>query len=178
MSNPKRPANPGTSALLGDLESIRSLLQPPDGEEPEDEVPDDEVPLLEDVVHGGVSVNESFLSGEGDFTASEDSSGLNEDLFKALLSDDWRDSARDLLDQARAAIEQHQNEWTPAHTDELNQALKVRIDETLQAWLRDLVQSRMDDLRATLLAAMEREIEDVVSARLLDQNSNEDRRGV
>lgn len=178
MSNPKRPGNPGTSALLGDLESIRSLLQPPDAGDADDDVPDDEVPLLEDVVHGGVSLNESFLSGEGDFDPGREGSGLDDDLFKALLSDDWRDSARDLLDHARAAIEQHPDEWTPAHTDELNQALKVRIDETLQAWLRDLVQSRMDDLRATLLAAMEREIEDVVSARLLDQNSNEDRRGV
>ena len=69
-----------TSGLLGDLESIRTLLeQPGDGDSGQAPDPgggppaedsgrrDDDVPLLEDVVHGGVSLNETFLGGQGDF---------------------------------------------------------------------------------------------------------------
>jgi hypothetical protein len=179
MSDRKPSSNSRTSALLGDLESIRSLLQPPEGADHDlpDDADDEDVPLLEEVVHGGVSVNESFLSGEGDFDESGESSGLNDDLFKALLSDQWRESARDMLDQARATIEQHQREWTPQHTDELNEALKVRIDQTLQAWLRELVHDHLDDLRATLLTTMSREIVDLIAERLTDPD-NEDRSGV
>jgi len=134
------------------------------------------VPLLEDVVRGGVSVNESFLSGEGDFQESEEASGLNEEIFKALLSDEWRESARALLDQARDAIEQHQTEWTPAHTDELNSALKVRIDETVQTWLMDAVRRHVDELRGVLLDALSDEISVTIdrqfNRRAFDEDSD------
>ena len=106
-----------TSGLLGDLESIRTLLeQPGDGDSGQAPDPgggppaedsgrrDDDVPLLEDVVHGGVSLNETFLGGQGDFEIDAGDSGLNEDVFKALLSDEWRESARELLDQAAALV--------------------------------------------------------------------------
>ncbi|MEQ8857728.1 MAG: hypothetical protein RIC56_03700 [Pseudomonadales bacterium] len=171
MSNGKRQPGRNASGLLGDLESIRSLLEEPDGLPPEqrevkdsDDAPaparegDEDVPLLEDVVHGGVSVNETFLAGEGDFQEAPGASGLNDEIFKALLSDEWRESARALLDQAREAIEQHQTEWTPEHTDELNAALKVRIDETVQNWLREVVQSRAEELRQALLKGLSEQI--------------------
>ncbi len=155
----------GASGLLGDLESIRTLLdedRAADADAPAEDR-DDDVPLLEDVVRGGVSVNETFLSGEGDFAETADADpGLNEEIFKALLSDEWRQSAREMLDQARAAIERHQNDWTPEHTDELNAALKVRIDETVQRWLQEVVQSRMDELRKALLAAVGAELDAMV----------------
>lgn len=178
MTDDKRKSGGQTSGLLGDLESIRSLLEeaePADGAPADDEPAadpagkqaapsggDEDVPLLEDVVHGGVSINETFFSGEGDFRDSAEASGLNEDVFKALLSDEWRESARELLDQARDAIEQHQTEWTPAHTDELNEALKVRMDETLQQWLREALASRVDELRHTLLMALSDEIQQTI----------------
>lgn len=172
MSDRERPSGSHSSGLLGDLESIRSLLE----ENAADPAPagDDEVPLLEDVVHGGVSINETFVSGEGDFDTSDDTSGLNEDIFKALLSDEWRESARELLDEARAAIEQHQTEWTPEHTDELNAALKVRIDETMQHWLRDLVASRIDDLRRELLTAMSEQIRATIDEQFQHDSPHED----
>jgi len=178
MTDDKRKSGGQTSGLLGDLESIRSLLEaaePADGAPADDESAadlagkqaapsggDEDVPLLEDVVHGGVSINETFFSGEGDFQDSAEASGLNEDVFKALLSDEWRESARELLDQARDAIEQHQTEWTPAHTDELNEALKVRMDETLQQWLREALASRVDELRHTLLMALSDELQQTI----------------
>ncbi len=181
-----------TSGLLGDLESIRTLLEQPGDTEPEpspgtdrdadDQTAasgpgagqggDDEVPLLEDVVHGGVSLNETFLGGQGDFQLGTDDTGLNEDVFKALLSDEWRDSARELLDQAREAIERHQTDWTPEHTDQLNEALKVRIDTTLQQWLREALASRVDELRQTLLTALSEEIRTTIDKQF--NSSHED----
>lgn len=163
MSGDRREGDEHSSGLLGDLESIRNLLD--EGERAEGEPDDRDVPLLEDVVHGGVSVNETFLAGEGDFAETDGPSGLDEEVFKALLSDDWRDSARELLEEARAVIERHQTEWTPAHTDELNQALKVRIDRTLQRWLQDLVQSRVDELRTVLLEAVSAELRGTVESQ-------------
>jgi hypothetical protein len=188
MSNDKPKPGTNTSGLLGDLESIRSLLEdeishedPPSRAEPEPEPEPEEddadVPLLEDVVRGGVSVNESFLSGQGDFQESADASGLNEEIFKALLSDQWRESARTLIDQAREAIEQHQTEWTPEHTDELNAALKVRIDETVQQWLLDAVQRHIDDLRGSLLDALSAEIRATIDARFNQPSPDEDSDG-
>lgn len=185
-----------TSGLLGDLESIRTLLDEsedaasrPGGRAVAPRAPsrkefgrsrdggsdDDDVPLLEDVVHGGVSINETFLSGEGDFVEEGgEESGLNDELFKALLSDEWRESARELLDEARDVIEQYQGEWTAEHTEELNQALKARIDETLQQWLADLVRSRMDELRAELLQAVSEQIRITIEAQLDPSRPRED----
>lgn len=183
MSHQKDRSSSEASGLLGDLESIRTLLDEQDAdhaEEPEAagadpaEPPDDDVPLLEDVVHGGVSVNETFFSGEGDFIENDEASGLDDDIFKALLSDEWRDSARDLLDEARGVIEQHQTEWTPAHTDELNAALKVRIDQALEQWLHDLVQRHIGELRETLLQSVGAELEAAVRRQLDDPEAQED----
>jgi len=179
MSNKKQPPDEPTRGLLGDLESIRSLLDESEDEQARsaERAPDDDeadVPLLEDVVHGGVSVNETFLSGEGDFADTTGSSALNDEVFKALLSDEWRESARELLDQARAAIEQHQTEWTPKHTDELNHALKVRIDETVQTWLLEAVQSRIDDLRAELLRAVTEQLRVTIETQFNPTSTHED----
>jgi hypothetical protein len=172
MTDQKRPPGGNASGLLGDLESIRSLLE--ESEEAPARTGEDDVPLLEDVVHGGVSVNETFVSGEGDFADSDAASGLNEDVFKALLSDEWRESARELLDEARAAIEKHQTNWTPEHTDELNAALKVRIDETMQQWLREVVASRIDDLRRELLNAMSQQIRVTIDEQFNQNPPHED----
>lgn len=180
MNDEGQSSGKPTRGLLGDLESIRSLLEEEEqkkeaegkrpegrahGQEAAEPTGDDDVPLLEDVVHGGVSVNETFLSGQGDFEESEGSSGLNEEIFKALLSDEWRESARELLDEARSVIEKHQTEWTPAHTDELNQALKVRIDETVQQWLQQVVQERLHELRGELLGALNAEIQATIRSQ-------------
>ncbi len=196
MSDDQEKSIERTSRLLGDLESIRSVLDDerevaearsrPGGhshkeresargqtESAADDA-DEDVPLLEDVVQGGVSLHETFLSGEGDFEDVEGTSSLDDDMFKALLSDEWRESARDLLDQARAVIEKHQTEWTPAHTDELNQALKIRIDETVEQWLRQVIQERLDELRNELLEAMADELRATVSAQFAPTSKSHD----
>ncbi|MFW6092496.1 MAG: hypothetical protein ACODAC_00890 [Pseudomonadota bacterium] len=162
MSDHKRNAK--SDKLLGDLESIRTLLDEDAGDaSPESRdsaapagpaADDEDVPLLEDVV----GVNRTFVSRQQDFDAAAGDSGLDERLFEALLSDEWRESARDMLDEARAAVEQHQAEWTPEHTAQLNDALRTRIDRTVQRWLREVVESRMDELRRELLTAVSEQV--------------------
>jgi hypothetical protein len=175
VSDRRQPPAP-TSALLGDLESIRSLLAEQQAAEGQrDSMPDDEVPLLEDVVQGGVSVNEAFLSGESDFGESDSGSGLPDDIFQALLSDEWRESTDQLVEEARAELGNVRAE--PDTAEALNEALKLHVDETLQRWLRALVLSNIDDLRRELLEAVRQQLGETVATRFNEQSPEEDTDG-
>ena len=101
----------------------------------------------------GDALGDVRLSGSG--TAAEHHLRLSFDGPQAsfetaaegrLLGDKWKSSATDILTEARGAIEAHRNDWTPEDTDELNAALRVRIDETLTEWLKETVRARMDEL--------------------------------
>ena len=127
------------TSLVGDLESLRGLLN--------ETTP---APLLED---------------PGEFPARDDVTqrpakpdSLGDDTIKALLGDEWRQSADQILSAAREAIEHVSSDWSPQHTTELNEALRVRIDATLEAWLEAAVRQHLEELRATLLAAIETEL--------------------
>lgn len=200
----RNPPSGSTSALLGDLESIRALLaeqqaaaqqaveqgasgsgtgtgtdeDDPAGDAhgaPQSGLADDEeVPLLEDVVQGGVSVSEAFLSGEGDFGDSDSASALRDDVFQALLSDEWRESADHLIGQARGALETAPALWSADDTEALNAALKIRVDETLQRWLRAAVLNGIDDLRRELLEAVRQQLAESISARFNETSPDED----
>jgi len=231
--NAKR-SDKGANALLGDLESIRTLLTEEEraaqGEaetaDPQDleaaqpsveaEKPgEDDVPVLDDVVdvaEGATDVDEPALNEAAEVPklepepgpdleqmpdveqasdpeqahetnqipateAEEPHIGLDDDMFNRLLGDDWRQAAAGLLDEARASIEAHSQQWTPQDTDELNEALQVRIDETLHRWLRRTVQERMDDLRAELLTAIGDQLAATVKQRFNDARSDEGKHG-
>lgn len=138
------------TSLVGDLESLRSLLN--------ETTP---APLLED---------------PGEFPARDDVTqrparpdSLGDDTIKALLGDEWRQSADQILSAAREAIEHVSSDWSPQHTTELNEALRLRIDATLEAWLETTVRQRIEELRATLLAAIETELA-TFTARLMQQD--------
>lgn len=176
--NPDNDREDSPDELLGDLESIKQLLD----EEEQAAAQAAEVPLLDDMVSGAYTLDESAsllsatpaLGGgkrtEGSHSpAGEEKEGkyLSEDLFEALLGDRWRSSASDILTEARGAIEAHRNEWTPEDTDELNQALRVRIDETLTEWLKETVRERMNELHAALLQTAEATIDEKIR-RLID----------
>ncbi len=120
------------TSLVGDLESLRSLL---------------------------------------DEAAPEQQGSFGDDTIKALLGDEWRESADQILATAREAIENVASKWSPQQTTELNQALRVRIDATLEDWLEVVIQQRLEDLRATLLAAIETEIS-AFTARLQQRDSD------
>jgi len=154
----QNPAEKSKDDLLDDLETIRSLLdkeqaQAAQGAQTDDESTATPVPLLDDVVGGGLGVDESPLTER---TATIDSQGgIDDDLFQALLGDAWKTSAAQMLKETRADIEANRETWAPENTDSLNEALRVRIDDTLRVWLQDLVRQNMLDLRNTLLSAID-----------------------
>jgi hypothetical protein len=153
------------NALLGDLESIRALLE---GEHEAAVAEDgDDVPMLEDMVDGALSINEGRLASR---TSMGDDGGagtsrLADETMRTLLGAEWRSSARQIVSDARAAVEDATGEqWSPEQADALNEALKVRIDATLDDWLTDVMYARIDDLRARLLRMLEGEIKQFTDA--------------
>lgn len=157
-----RPSSQGSDAqntLLGDLESIRSLLDVPDAQPVEEDGFD--VPTLEDMVEGALVVNESVLTSRSSFDDDEagGTPGLADDTIKALLGDEWRVAARQILADARTTVEDAGGAWSPQQSDALNESLKVRIDHTVDDWLVDTMHSRIEDLRARILAVLEQELQ-------------------
>jgi hypothetical protein len=157
---PQRDANVQDS-LLGDLESIRALLdRPADPAPPSDD--SDDVPVLEDMVEGAFTVNESVFTSRASFddgtAADTGKSGLADDTIKALLGDEWRAQARKILADARSTAEGSGAGWSAEQMNALNESLKVRIDRTLDDWLVEMMNSRIDDLRTRLLAVLETEL--------------------
>jgi hypothetical protein len=153
------------STLLGDLESIRSLLEMPEAPITDET---DDVPVLQDMVEGAFTVNESVLTSrssfEDDTVAGAGKSGLDDDTIKVLLGDEWRAGARKILADARTAVEGAGGTWSSTQLNTLNESLKVRIDHTLDDWLVEMMNSRIDDLRTRLLAILETEIEQFTRA--------------
>jgi hypothetical protein len=149
------------NSLLGDLESIRGLLDEATDSTPVGDESDD-VPVLEDMVEGAFTVNESVLTSRTSFDDGPSSgapkSGLADDTIKALLGDEWRGQARKILSDARSTVEGSGLDWSADQMNALNESLKVRIDRTLDDWLVELINSRIDDLRTRLLAVLENEL--------------------
>ena len=166
--------------LLGDLESIKDLLDEQQQRTASnlpssDDATEAGVPLLDDMIDGAYKLEErSFLTAAtpalGGGRGKQKNRYMSEDLFDALLGDEWKASASDILTEARGAIEAHRNQWSPDDTDELNDALRVRIDETLSVWLRKTISERMDELHTELLRAAESVINEKINT-LIEQRS-------
>jgi K+-sensing histidine kinase KdpD len=131
--------------LLGDLESLRSILDEEDELAPQD---DEAVPLLDDVVADAADAEEPSGAGPG---------GMDDDLFQALLSDDWRKSAAAIIEQAAAALGQA-DAWTPQEIAAIQRALRLEQNETLNQWISDALDRHADALRAELLEAFSGEL--------------------
>ena len=184
MSRRKAKQNP-QNALLGDLESIRTLLDDDeleDGDAPQPpapEVDDIDVPVLEDIVAEEVVAEEDAAANDAaadsDVADQEtETQGLNDDLFQALLSDEWRNSANEVLNQARNVIAEHRADWSPEETDTLNDALKVRIDQTIQGWMRGMVVTHIADLHETLLKELSDELKITIDNIIEQRNETTD----
>ena len=167
--------------ILDDLESIRDLLDEgevddtdskkaaSDETDADSRIRDDteSIPILDDVVDGGISINESPL---GRRTSIE---GANEAVFDtnaidALLGDEWRKSAAEILEATRADIEAARERWSPQDTDELNEALKIRIDQTVDHWLAEVLAAKIGELRTRLTDALKEEARALLEENLGD----------
>ena len=115
------------------------------------------------MVEGAFTVNESVLTSRTTFedgtAAGVGKSGLADDTIKALLGDEWRSAAGQILADARATVEAAGGIWSPQQTHALNDALKLRIDHTVDDWLTEMLHTRIEELRTRLLAVLEREME-------------------
>jgi hypothetical protein len=175
--DPTLQPEPPAEEILDDLESIKELLDEEEARLAEEsgEAP---VPLLDDLIDGGLTLEEQdyevVRSTLTDEPSPETESRLDNDLIDTLLGDEWKRAASDLLTQARGAIEANRNQWTPEHTDELNEALRVRIDATLSAWLRTKIRDHMDELHSELLHAAETAIIDRIALLTEEQESGDE----
>jgi hypothetical protein len=83
---------------------------------------------------------------------------LGDDTIKALLGDEWKSHAADIISKAREAVDEGAARWSPEQTDELGRALKVRLDSIVDTWLSQIVAEGIDDLREQLLHALDAEV--------------------
>ena len=162
------------SALLGDLESIRTLLDTSNEAAPPATDDGDDVPVLEDMVEGAFTINESNLTSRASFGdgAGTGKTGLADATIKVLLGDEWRNEARKIIADARGNAESAGAQWSAAQWNALNETLKVRIDRTLDEWLVEMMNSRVDELRSRLLAVLENELEHFTRALTDDIDSH------
>jgi hypothetical protein len=170
------------SELLGDLESIRTLLNdadesPATNTQERSDAAEEQVPLLDDIVDDcSLGDDEAPVVApveESADDATTDDGGIDQELFDALLGDSWKETAAELLKETRATIERSRSHWSPQDIDDLNNALHTRLDATLRNWLRLMVQEHIDDLRVSLLEATRTEIEGAVE-KFLDDNPEEE----
>lgn len=157
----KAPSRASGGNLLGDLDSIRTLL---DEEEKQTRTADEqptpdaeEVPVLQDVVDGALQVDESPLTGRAALS-TDGTAALGDDTIKALLGDQWKENAAEIIANARNAVAADGTEWSPEQTDELGKVLKARLDGIVNIWLSRIVADGIDDLRSQLINAMEAEV--------------------
>ncbi len=171
MTRRKPKENP-QNVLLGDLESIRKLLEDDEGEiqqKPagaEADLDDVKVPVLEDIFDPDPDPDPA---GTAPTTPA-----LDDDLFRALLSDQWRDSANAVLREAREVIDEHQADWTPEATDTLNDILKARIDATIQGWMRGMVVTHMAELHEIMLKALSKDLRTTIDDIIEQRNESSD----
>ena len=120
--------------LLGDLESIKDLL--------DEEARQPQIPVLEDV--------------EADDGPPQ--TGMTDDAFNRLLSDSWKESVEELFAEARSHIEANSEQWSPEDTDDLTEALKIRIDNAVRAWLSETLQANIGLLRERMVRELSDEL--------------------
>jgi hypothetical protein len=172
---PPGTAVPGNS-LLGDLESIRSLLD--EGaharttrlrDEPA------EVPMLDDVVEGALRIEENRLGTDRAF--EDDVSGpsaLADDAIEALMGDEWRESADRIIRTARRAMMGAARRLTEDDTRSLDESLRARIDGALNDWMAEITLNHIDELRERILDAIGDEVRRLTDALQKTKDASSD----
>jgi len=177
-ATPPGAATPGTpgaatsgNSLLGDLESIRALLDDASSARGRTR---DEPPTLEDVVEGGLRIEESSLGTRTTF--DDDASGpsaLADDAIEALMGDAWRESADQIIRTARRAIVGAARRLTEEDSRSLDRELRARIDGALNDWMAEITLNHIDDLRERILDALGDEVKRITDALQADDEDEE-----
>jgi len=88
------------------------------------------------------------------------------DMFDALLGDEWRTQSSELLQTASAKIQAQQLDWNPEDTQTLTDALRVRLDQSIQGWLQTTLAEQISGLRQQLLLDLQDELTQRVNQTL------------
>lgn len=160
-SSRKPPSREAQNALLGDLESIRSLLEGDVARSSRETAPapEDDIPTLDDVVDAAALHAEQSARVERAPFATAPAAGLADDAFDALLGDQWREKADRILEDARARLDERVTTWSTSEANDFMQSLQSRLNEVVRGWLAEVVRRELEDLRETLTAAIEIEID-------------------
>lgn len=192
--------NKKSNGLMGDLESIKALLEEDDldsvpevlsqalnptdvleGNERDTESDHDfeDIPLLADTLSSfdpktGLSTPLSVDSLESAETlelddnsermaldsapTEHDDNPMSNVSLDALLGDEFHEATANVMQQARGLINQHATEWSPQQTDELAEALRVRIDDAVQQWIQLSLAAHAGELQQRLLNAVRSEL--------------------
>lgn len=90
----------------------------------------------------------------------------NQDLFDALLGTDWEAASNELLQAASSTIQNQQLDWNPDDTQALTDALRVRLEQSINGWLNTTLVKQVDLLRQQLLLDLQDELTQRVQSTL------------
>jgi hypothetical protein len=107
------------------------------------------------------------VSARGELSIGPTPRGLPDEAFDALLGDEWRDQADRILEDARARLDDSAQRWSTQDANAFMTSLQARLNEVVRGWLAEVVRRELEDLRETLTAAIEIEI-DAFSLRMKD----------
>lgn len=97
----------------------------------------------------------------------------NQDLFDALLGAGWEAESNELLQTASATIQDQKLDWNPEDTEALTDALRVRLEQSINGWLSTTLAEQVGLLRQQLLVDLQDELTQRVQATL---HSNQQQR--
>lgn len=97
----------------------------------------------------------------------------NQDLFDALLGTGWEAESNELLETASATIQEQKLDWNPEDTQALTDALRVRLEQSINGWLSTTLAEQVALLRQQLLVDLQDELTQRVQATL---HSNQQQR--
>jgi len=172
-----------SNGLMGDLESIKALLEEDDltevpeslsealnplpdisshavEMEVEDESVDKDVPI-EDTLASDEHVpliTDALISFDPVTGISEPTAPKAKGSLDELLGSDFHDATSEVMQRARALIDQNANQWSPQQTDELADALRVRIDDAVGQWIKTSLDAHALELQQRLLNAVRDEL--------------------
>ncbi len=90
----------------------------------------------------------------------------NQDLFDALLGTGWEAESTELLETASATIQAQQLDWNPDDTQALTDALRVRLEQSINGWLSTTLVEQVALLKQQLLVDLQDELTQRVQATL------------
>ena len=174
-----------SNGLMGDLESIKALLEEDELEAIPESLSEALNPLpIKDTAEDKDAAEESAddlaltdseleqaelaeLEGALDAQAPDSPTEIDVPVvsepvmpsnLEALLGEEFHEATAEVMQRARGLINQHANRWSPQQTDELADALRVRIDAAVAGWIKTSLDAHALELQQRLLNAVRDEL--------------------